>query len=122
MADEKESRLDDSILTTIRDTLGIEGDVDSFDPDLILHINTALNFLTQVGVGPEEGFAISDDSEVWRDFISEDSFNMAKSYIALKVKVLFDPPANSFVLTALKEEIAEIEWRLKEQAEEGIFE
>ena len=120
MAD-KESRLDDSILVTLREALGIEGDADDFDTDLIIHINSGLNFLTQVGIGPAEGFAINGDSEKWSDFISEDRFNMVKAYLLLKLKVVFDPPANSFVLSALKEEVAETEWRLKEEAEEGIF-
>lgn len=119
MAD-TENRLDDSILVTMREALAIEGDAEDFDTDLIIHINSALNFLNQVGVGLD-GFAIAGESEKWSDFISEDRFNMAKAYILLKLKVLFDPPSNSFVLSALKEEIAETEWRLKEEAEEGIF-
>ena len=120
MAD-SENRLDDSILVTIREALGMEGDTEEFDTDLIIHINSCLNFLTQVGIGPVDGFAINGDSEQWSDFIQEDRFNMVKSYILMKLKVVFDPPSNSFVLNALKEEIAETEWRLKEEAEEGIF-
>lgn len=115
------SRLDDSILVTVRESLGLEGDVEEFDNDLIVHINSALNFLTQVGVGPVNGFAISGESEKWSDFITEERFNMVKSYIVLKTRILFDPSTSSFVISAWKEEIAETEWRLKEEAEEGIF-
>lgn len=120
MAD-TESRLEDSILETIRVASGREQDDDAFDTDLIIHINSMFNFLTQCGVGPSEGFAISDDSAKWSDFVGEERFNMVKSYMVLKVRVLFDPPTSSFVLSSWKEEIAEIEWRLKEEAEEGIF-
>lgn len=120
MAD-TESRLDDSILETIRAAAGLEFDDDSFDTDLIIHINSMFNFLTQCGVGPEDGFSINDDSAKWSDFISDERMNMVKSYILLKTRTLFDPPTSSFVLSAWKEEVAEIEWRLKEEAEEGIF-
>lgn len=118
---ETETRLDDSILLSIREAIELEGDEEEFNNDLILHINSMLNFLTQCGVGPENGFAINGDTEKWSDFISEDRFNMVKSYMVLKTRVLFDPPASSFVLSAWNEQIAEIEWRLKEEAEEGIF-
>lgn len=113
--------LSDSILVSIRESLSIEGDDDAFDNDLIIHINSMFNFLTQCGVGPQSGFSISDSSAVWSDFVSEDRFNMVKSYMVLKTRLLFDPPTSSFVLSAWKEDIAEIEWRLKEEAEEGIF-
>lgn len=112
----------ESILDSIRTAIGIEEENPDFDNDLIIHINSMFNFLTQCGVGPVEGFSISDETSKWSDFVTGTNFNMVKSYMILKTRLLFDPPASSFVLTAWKEEIAEIEWRLKEQAEEGIFE
>lgn len=120
MAD-TESRINDSILNDIRTAAGLESDNDAFDTDLVIHINSLFNFLTQCGVGPEEGFSISGDSENWSDFISDERQNMVKSYMLLKTRLLFDPPTSSFVLTAWKEEVAEMEWRLKEEVEEGIF-
>lgn len=115
------SKLNDSILKTIRESLGIEGDVEEFDTDLIVYINSALNFLTQCGVGSASGFAITGEDEKWSDFVSEERFNMVKTYLVLKTRILFDPTTTSFVLSAWKEEVAELEWRLKEEAEEGIF-
>ena len=110
-----------SILGTVRALIVGEEDSDDFDTDLIVHINSMFNFLTQCGVGPEEGFSISDDSAVWSDFVEDKKLNMVKTYITLKTRLVFDPPTSSFVLSAMKEDVAEIEWRLKEQAEEGIF-
>lgn len=116
-----EKRIDDSILETIREAAGLEEDNDAFDMDLIIHVNSMFNFLTQCGVGPREGFSIDDADAKWSDFIDDERMNMVKSYILLKTRILFDPSTSSFVLTAWKEEAAEMEWRLKEQAEEGIF-
>ena len=112
----------ESILETVRAMIVGEEDSDDFDRDLIVHINSMFNFLHQCGVGPSEGFSISDDSATWADFVDDQRLNMVKSYIALKTRLVFDPPTSSFVLSALKEDVAEMEWRLKEQAEEGIFE
>lgn len=103
----------DKILSSVKATLGICEDDDSFDVEIVLHINTVLSNLTQIGVGPEEGFSVIDGSEPWSDFI-EDSKTLqnVKSYVFLKVKTLFDPPASSIIMDAYKEQMKELEFRM----------
>lgn len=103
----------DSILTSIKKLLGITEADDSFDMDIIMLINNAFVALQQLGVGPSNGFSIEDDTAIWTDFVSNDNaVNTARHYIWLKVKMVWDPPTNSFVMDAMKHEIAEDEWRL----------
>ena len=104
--------MDSSILRSVAKLIGGEDNGEYFNPDLIADINTSLSFLTRVGVGPASGFAIKDDSSKWSDFIgSEDPrFSMVISYVHLKTKMLFDPPASSVLRDALKEAIDEAEW------------
>lgn len=103
----------ESILMTIKKLLGIPEEVLDFDTDIIIHINTVLGTLNQLGVGPEEGFVISDQHAAWDDFItSKYKLESVKTYIYLKVKLLFDPPQNSSVTASIKEQIAELEWRI----------
>lgn len=110
----------ESILTSIKKLLGIQDDYKHFDEDIIIHINSAFMILTQLGVGPSEGFSISDEYSTWEDFIPENegNFNMVKSYIHHKVKLLFDPPMSSAVMEAMNRMISEMEWRLNIVAEE----
>ena len=104
--------MDESILTSIKLALGIQEDYEYFDAQLIMHINSILAVLTQVGVGPSEGFSIGDSSETWGDFIGENvKLDYVKSYVYLRTKVLFDPPQSSVVMEAMKASIAELEWR-----------
>lgn len=115
----------DSILTSIKKLLGITAEYKQFDADIIMHINTVFMTLNQLGVGPSEGFRIEDDLAVWDDFIKVDDSNpemipiisAVKSYIHLKVKLLFDPPLSSAVEKAITQSINELEWRLNVQAE-----
>lgn len=115
----------DSILTSIKKLLGITEEYTNFDADIIMHINTIFMILRQLGVGPSEGFRIEDDKAVWDDFIKVDYSNpesastlsAVKSYIHLKVKLLFDPPLSSAVMEAIKQSINELEWRLNVEAE-----
>lgn len=104
----------DSILTSIKKLLGIDKNYKHFDPDLVMHINSVLSILMQIGVGPAEGFSISGDKETWADFIKDDSkkFSLVKSYVHLKVKLLFDPPLSSAAIDAINRQISEFEWRL----------
>lgn len=107
-----------SILKTIKKLLGIPDDQTNFDVDLIVHINSVLMTLTQLGVGPEEGFVIADEYANWEDFIPEDDrLDMVKSYMYLRVRLLFDPPLSSSVLAAMERTISEFEWRLNVKAE-----
>ena len=103
----------ESILISIKKMLGITEDYKHFDDDIIMHINSVLMVLTQLGVGPEEGFMIEDDSYTWEDFIGNSSqLQAVKSYVYLKVKLLFDPPLSSSVIESINRTIAEFEWRL----------
>lgn len=103
----------ESILTSIKKLLGIEEEYTQFDNDIIMHINTVFLNLTQLGVGPEEGFLIEDDTATWYDFIGDSNqLQAVKSYMYLKVKLLFDPPLSSSVIESMNRMIAELEWRL----------
>lgn len=102
----------DSILTTIKKTLGIDEKDKSFDLDLIVHINSVFMVLNQLGVGPEEGFYIEDEYATWDEFIDEGRLNLVKSYMYLKVRLLFDPPVNSSLIESINRMINEFEWRL----------
>lgn len=105
--------MDDSILNSVKKILGIAADYDAFDTDIIIHINTVFSTLNQLGLGPTDGFMIEDDSAVWEDFLLGDMrLNHVKTYAYLRVRVLFDPPTAGFTLTALQEQIKELEWRL----------
>ena len=108
----------ESILTSIKKMLGITEDYEHFDSDLIIHINSVFSILTQLGVGPSEGFSIKNKTDVWSDFIPNDpKIESVKSYIYMKVKLLFDPPLSSTVMEAMNRMISELEWRLNVQAE-----
>ena len=107
-----------SILTSIKKMLGIGEDYDAFDTILIMHINSIFMSLNQLGVGPSEGFSIKDKTDVWSDFIPNDhKLESVKSYIYMKVKLLFDPPLSSTVMESMNRMISEFEWRLNVQAE-----
>ena len=109
----------DSILVSIKKLLGIAADYTHFDPDIIMHINSAFSILTQLGVGPPEGFRIEDNTKIWNDFIGDATkVDAVKSYIYLKVGLMFDPPTSSAVLSAKERQISELEWRLNVAAEQ----
>ena len=108
----------DSILTSIKKLLGVPEDYDHFDVDIIMHINSVFMILTQLGVGPSSGFSIVDESTEWTDFIPDMSkVEAVKSYVYLKVRLLFDPPASSAVTESINRMINEYEWRLNVAAE-----
>lgn len=102
----------DSILTSIKKMLGIIEEDESFDIDIIIHINTAFSTLTQLGVGPKEGFAIRDKTTLWTEFVDDIRLENVRSYVYLKVRQVFDPPTNSAVLDAISRQISELEWRM----------
>lgn len=103
----------DSILTSIKKLLGITEEYENFDQDIIMHINSAFMILNQLGVGPKNGFSINDKSSTWDEFIPESSnLEAVKTYVHLKVKLMFDPPLSSTVIEAIKSQINELEWRL----------
>ena len=102
----------ESILTSIKKLLGIMSDYTNFDDDIIIHINTAFAMLNQLGVGPEGGFMIVDANSRWEDYTTEKNLNMVKTYIYLKVRLLFDPPTSSALIESINRTLSEIEWRI----------
>lgn len=109
----------ESILTSMKKLLGIVPEYDVFDDQILLYVNSAFSTLHQLGIGPEEGFEIVDDSTTWDDLITEPRFNFIKAYIGMKVHVMFDPPSSSFALDALSKQIQEYEWRIIAEKENG---
>lgn len=110
----------DSILTSIKKMLGVTEEYEHFDADIIMHINSTFMILTQLGVGPSEGFSIKDKTALWSDFIPENSnLESVKSYIYMKVRLLFDPPTSSAVMESMKNQISELEWRLNVEVDPG---
>jgi hypothetical protein len=109
----------ESILTSTKKILGIAEDYTAFDTDIMIHINSVFSVLNQLGIGPVEGFMIEDAAATWDAFIGDDPrLNSVKTYVYLRVRVLFDPPATSFHINALQDEIKELEWRLNVKRED----
>jgi hypothetical protein len=102
----------ESILSSMKKLLGIVPEYEAFDDQILLYINTAFSVLHQLGVGPEEGFEIADKSTTWEKIVSAPRLNMIQTYVGMKVKLMFDPPASSFALDALNKQIADYEWRI----------
>ena len=105
---------ENSILSSIKKLLGINSEDTAFDTDVIIHINSALGILNQLGVGKDSGFAISDDSSTWVDFVGNNQYliGLVRTYVYLKVRLVFDPPTSSFVVESIKQNISEYEWRI----------
>ena len=104
-----------SILKSIKSLLGVEDSYTHFDDAIMMHINTTLMTLTQLGVGPSSGFAIKDDSATWSDYVPESTLariEAIKTYVYLNVRLLFDPPINSSHIEAINRQIAMLEWRI----------
>lgn len=111
---------DESILLTIKKMLGLDPEYEAFDTDIITHINTTFTTLQQIGVGPEEGFIITGKGETWYWYLQGDKrLESVKTYIYLKVRMLFDPPTNSSLANALATTASELEWRLNFTHEEA---
>ena len=104
--------MEESILDSIKKMIGPTTDDTYFDTDIIVHINSVLCILNQLGVG-KQGFSITDNTSVWSNFIEGDTdLNAVISYVYLRVKLLFDPPLNSSVVASIEKTISELEWRL----------
>lgn len=108
----------DSILTSVKKMLGIAEEDEHFDTDLIIHINSVFSILNQLGVGPEAGFSISNKSYFWSDLTNDvATLDAVKSYVYLKVRLLFDPPTSSAAIESINKLCSELEWRLNVAAE-----
>jgi hypothetical protein len=111
--------METSILKCTKKILGLAPDYTVFDLDIITHINTVFTTLAQLGVGPAQGFMIEDDTATWEDFLTDDlQLNSVKTYVYLRVRMLFDPPTTSYLLDAAKQQIQELEWRISVHREE----
>ena len=105
--------MQDSILVTIRKLVCGDPYANHFDTDLLVHINACFSILNQLGVGPEKGFVVTDETQNWGDYTADSIvLNLVKTYITLKVRLIFDPPLTSSVLEAMNKEISQLEWRL----------
>lgn len=112
--------MEESILSSIKKVLGIADEITDFDIDIVMHINTVLGILTQLGVGPAEGFSITDKSSKWSDFIGNaKNLETVKSYVGLKVRLLFDPPTSSAVADSINRLVSELEWRINVTVDPG---
>jgi hypothetical protein len=105
--------MEDSILKSTKKILGLAPEYTPFDLDVITHINAAFSILDQLGVGPAGGVYIEDETALWSEyFVPPNQLNLIKTYVFLKVRVLFDPPGTSFLLESANEQLREYEWRL----------
>ena len=109
--------MSDSILTSVKTKLGLMEGYDHFDEEIIMDINSAFLILNQLGVGTESAFKITGYSETWTDFLADERIEMVKSYIPLRVRLLFDPPSGSYLLESIKDQISEFEFRMMVEAE-----
>ncbi len=111
----------ESILKSIKKMLGVPEEYDAFDEQITLHINSVFAILNQLGVGNGQKFMITGSDETWDDYILQDddlSIEEVKSYVYLKVKMIFDPPTSGVAAEAFKSQIAEFEWRLNVEADD----
>lgn len=113
--------MEDSILKSTKKILGVKDDYTAFDLDIITHINSTFAILSQIGVGPLYGFVIDDDVAKWSDInLVQDQLGLVKTYMFLRVRMLFDPPATSFLIEATNNQIREYEMRLSYLREDTI--
>ena len=103
----------DSILTSVKKLLGLTEEYTAFDPDIIMHINSVFMIMNQMGVGPAGGFSIGDATATWSEFMADcPNIEAVKSYVALKVRMLFDPPQSSALIDSANRLLSELEWRI----------
>lgn len=103
----------ESILLSTKKLLGLDPEYIPFDVDIIMAINTALFTLWQLGVGPKDKpMMVSDEESKWSELVDEGMIEMCKSYVYLRVRMLFDPPTSGFLVDSINGQIKEYEWRL----------
>lgn len=116
----EESNVEDSILLSIKKGLGLSPEIKDFDPDVIMAINTAFSTLNQLGTFDfdDDLIPISGEDQLWSQIMPDGNFEMIKTFIFLRTKLLFDPPQSSFVLSSYKEQLKELEWRIYEECDQ----
>lgn len=115
--------MDTSILNSTKKVLGLNSDDVSFDEDVIMFINSAFSIINELGVGPDDGYSITDETDDWDDLgiVSTPILNLIKTCIYLRVRVMFDPPISSYLQDAFAQQIQEHEWRLNELREQTAW-
>lgn len=110
--------MEDSILTSTKKILNIAEADESFDLDVLTHINTVFNDLVDLGVGPEAGFIVEDASRTWSEYFVDDALlARIKTYVYLRVRLLFDPPTTSYAISAMEKQVEKLEWRINTRRE-----
>lgn len=113
--------METSILTNVKKVLGIAESYTVFDEDVLMHINATFSVLQQLGIGPLEGFMVEDKGTEWEEFdVPAVQLNLVKTYVFLKVRILFDPPTTSYLIDAATRQIDQFEWRLNVMRENEI--
>lgn len=114
--------MSESILRSVAKNIGLPEEYNVFDPDLIMAINTVMSDLNQLGIGPEEGFEITDDVAVWDDLLQgEIRLNSVKSYTYMRVKLMFDPPTTSYLIDSYQKQVDKAEFRINLFREEQAW-
>jgi hypothetical protein len=119
-----EATPEQSILLTIKKLLGLVDGYDVYDTDIIVHINSALSTLSQLGIGPENGYEINGPTDKWTDLLGEGEkpyLNQVKTYLYLRVRLIFDPPTTSFAIEAFQKQVDELTWRLSLYAPKTVY-
>lgn len=110
----------DSILLSIKRLLGVSEDCEHFDDEIIIHINSVLVILNQLGVGPPGGFIVTDTRQTWSMFVpNRTDIEFIKTYVFMKVKLIFDPPQSSSAIESMNRVISELEWRINVAVDPG---
>lgn len=111
-----------SILTSVKKVLGLDADYKAFDADITMFIDGVFDTLRQLGIGPDDGFSLEGETTTWEDYFNgRQQINAIKTYVYLRVRLLFDPPATSFAIASMEKQVQELEWRLNVQREEARY-
>ena len=116
--------VNEQILASVSQAIGLGEEHTFFDPTLIMHINATFDVLHQLGAGPSDGYSIEGNDETWNDYFGsepKDVIQFIKTYMFIAVKLLFDPPQNSFLVKQLEDQKKEYEWRINVAAESGLW-
>ena len=123
--------MEDSILLSVAKYIGLPEDYSVFDPDLVMHINSELSTLAQIGAVPDTGFVITGSDETWDDLFdatdavgglpyTRNSVQFVKEFVFIRAKIIFDPPQSSFVLKSLEDKANELMFRIEVATDTAI--
>lgn len=112
----------DSILNSVKSYLGIQSEDTAFDSDILMAINAIMVVLNQLGVGPSSPFVVDSSTQTWEDLLGANPIGGVREYVNMRVRMLFDPSTNNQIMDALKEQIAEFEWRIIAEVDKSAYE